>query len=260
MPQVFGLDRFGVVTKVSSTLAQVNLSDQSDILVRIGGQQYRSTSVLQINTAVSGAGGLDTGTVGHKKVWFIHFVLDGDDLAVVASESFTAPTGFSSFVWSGYFFFTDTSAISFVSKDTVQYSAYSTTATVTSGVYANALGAGFTTPNIPNSQWQLQGQVSIDEAGVVCQFNGVYCQWSAEDGDGTVTQPAVLNSVQGGIGASSGYLGTASFGPASWEFMTMIMPHVIVGGNTEFYVTPNITYGNPGTVGIRVTVSARRIV
>lgn len=75
------------------------------IVATVGGQQYRSIQNLSLNLAVTGAGGLDTGSVAANTTYYIHLVASSGSLALLASTSKTAPTGFTSFKYTGYAFF-----------------------------------------------------------------------------------------------------------------------------------------------------------
>lgn len=103
--QVLGPDLIQAVAKVSAT--QVKLPAGSRVTV--GGQQYATASDIFITTNTTGAGGLDTGTLGSSQIWYVHAVVSGGALALVASLSKTSPTGFTPFTWTGWVFFTNTS-------------------------------------------------------------------------------------------------------------------------------------------------------
>lgn len=104
--QVLGPDLIQPVAKVSTT--QVKLPTGSRVTV--GGQQYATTSDLFVTTSGTGAGGLDTGTLSTSQIWYVHAVVSVGALALVASLSKTAPTGFTTFTWTGWVFFTNTSS------------------------------------------------------------------------------------------------------------------------------------------------------
>jgi hypothetical protein len=110
MGQVFGQNRNGGMTVVSNTVVQLNLSTLNDITQQIFGQMYQSLTHLQINTALTGVGGLDTGTLSPFSTYYVHAVLSGSSLALVASLSKTAPTGFSVFQYTGFMFITNGSS------------------------------------------------------------------------------------------------------------------------------------------------------
>lgn len=130
MGQKLRSDQNGGLTKNSNTQVQMNLGTNSLILATLGGQQYASSSVLLINTGSTGAGGLDTGSVAASKVYFVHFVLSGSSLAIVASLSKTSVTGFSLSTFSGLAFTTNASSqVDFVGS----LSALRTTTILTSG-------------------------------------------------------------------------------------------------------------------------------
>ena len=137
MPQKLGADSVGTVTRNSGTQVQLAASSK----ITIGGQQYTNSAILFINTGGTGAGGLDTGTLGTNQTWYIHAVLSGGVMALVASLSKTAPTGFATFTWTGWAFVTGTgSTILFVSSDltnqkiVITYNAYTNSGAVNTSV------------------------------------------------------------------------------------------------------------------------------
>ena len=107
MGQYLSPDQAGTLQKNSSTQVQLNLSPRGWISSTVGGGQFYSSSVLLVNTGSTGAGGLDTGTLTAYSVYYIHYVLQGTALALIASLSKTTPTGYTSFVYSGHRFFSD---------------------------------------------------------------------------------------------------------------------------------------------------------
>lgn len=105
MAQVFFPDIIQNVTFVSTT--SVKLPSGSRITV--GGQQYSNSSDLFLSTASTGVNGLDTGVLGVHQIWYVHAIQNVGSLALVASLSKTAPTGFSTFTWTGWAFVTNDS-------------------------------------------------------------------------------------------------------------------------------------------------------
>jgi hypothetical protein len=140
MGQKLRIDQNGGLTKNSSSQVQMNLGANSLILSTLGGQQYASSSVLLLNTGSTGAGGLDTGSVAASKIYFVHFVLSGSSLAIVASLSKTSVTGFSLFTFSGLSFTTDASA-NILAVGSLSSLRTITTLTSVSGTYTTPVGA-----------------------------------------------------------------------------------------------------------------------
>lgn len=89
--QKFSEDKIGAISKFSSTVVKLAAST-----VTLGGLQY-DTAVLQILTATSGVGGIDTGVLNNEVTYYVYAVLDGSDAALVASESTTSPSGFTTY-------------------------------------------------------------------------------------------------------------------------------------------------------------------
>lgn len=87
--------------------AQLAGSASNPIVATVGGQQYRSIQTLNLNLAITGAGGLDTGSAAANTVYYIHMVAVSGSLSLLASLSRSAPTGFSSFKYTGYAFATN---------------------------------------------------------------------------------------------------------------------------------------------------------
>jgi hypothetical protein len=95
MPSIRGTDtQVTLISITSSTAIQISASVSSPFLATIGGQQYRRTTPLTLDISVSGAGGIDTGAVG-ANTYFIFLTVNLGGLALVASLSSSAPTGFS---------------------------------------------------------------------------------------------------------------------------------------------------------------------
>lgn len=113
MGQILQKDQIGKLAKISST--QVSLPSS---VITIGGQQYSSSAIV-LNGASVGVNGLDAGALGQTQIWYVHAILSGGSLALVASLSKTAPTGYSVFAWTGWVFTTDQSGvITITSKST----------------------------------------------------------------------------------------------------------------------------------------------
>jgi hypothetical protein len=88
-------------------LDNTDISLSSGSIVTIGGQQYVTQTNLNLNTGVSGTvGGLDTGVIAPFSVYYLHVVISGGLLGVVASLS-KVPYGYSQYGYTGWGFFTD---------------------------------------------------------------------------------------------------------------------------------------------------------
>ena len=64
---------------------------------------------LTLSTAVSGAGGLDTGTIAASTFYYVYTVVSSNAVKLVASTSVTSPTGFTQYKKVGAFY-TDSSS------------------------------------------------------------------------------------------------------------------------------------------------------
>lgn len=91
MGQVLRQDSIGEISKTSTTAISVAAS-----FVTIGGRQY-NTSSISISTAVSGAGGIDTGSIAASQFYYIYLVKTSSGVYGTLSLSSTAPTGFSAY-------------------------------------------------------------------------------------------------------------------------------------------------------------------
>ena len=83
-------DSIGTLSKQSST--EVRLSAST---VTIGGLQY-DTSILSCFTNISGAGGLDTGSIAADSTYYVYAALSAGEAVLVCSLSNSAPSGFTS--------------------------------------------------------------------------------------------------------------------------------------------------------------------
>lgn len=105
MFQFLGQDILTTLAKTSTT--QVKLPAGSRVTV--GGQQITNVVDIYLNTGTSGIGGIDTGSVAANKLYTVYAVPSLGTIALVASLSTTAPTGFTAYGFAGIF---DTNASS----------------------------------------------------------------------------------------------------------------------------------------------------
>jgi hypothetical protein len=82
-------DRFAKFTKTSNTTATLGS--------------------LTLNTAILGAGGLDTGSIAASTFYYVYTIVDSNSIKLIASISPTSPTGFTQYKKVGAFY-TDTSS------------------------------------------------------------------------------------------------------------------------------------------------------
>jgi hypothetical protein len=131
--QVLGPDVVNAIVKTSGTQVKLPLGSR----ITIGGQQYANSADLFVNTGSTGAGGLDTGSLGVHQVWYIHAIVNVGALALVASQSKTAPTGFTTFTWTGWIFFTDDSSQVALTANSTRWNTISYTPTMSGFVIGN---------------------------------------------------------------------------------------------------------------------------
>lgn len=90
MAQYFGKDEIGAVAVVNTTTVSLGPSR-----VLVGGSTRRNAATVQCDIATVGFGGLDTGTKVASNTYYLFAVKNGLTLALVASLSATAPTGYA---------------------------------------------------------------------------------------------------------------------------------------------------------------------
>lgn len=78
------------ISKTGATTVQ--LIAGSNLL--IGGQGYKLDSSLNVNTGVSGLGGIDIGAIATSNYYYVYVVVSGGSVGLVASLSSVSPTGF----------------------------------------------------------------------------------------------------------------------------------------------------------------------
>lgn len=90
--QVFSnRESIGALTKTGNTTVQLAAS-----VITLGAKQY-NTSTLSCDLSTSGAGGLDTGSLNLRSVYYIYAILDGSTVKLIASLNDAAPSGFTVF-------------------------------------------------------------------------------------------------------------------------------------------------------------------
>ena len=90
-------DRIGVLELVSTTVVRLGVHSSGQSWITVGGQQYLLDQQLDCDTAVSGIGGIDNGSLVANSMYFVYLVRSGDVFGLVASLDRDAPSGF---VWS----------------------------------------------------------------------------------------------------------------------------------------------------------------
>jgi hypothetical protein len=100
MGQIFFQDNAPEMVRASATtatLAATNLGQPTRLTV--GGQQYALSATLTLNTATTGFGGLDTGTLSNtNSIYYVYAVVQSGVIGLVASltSPSTGPAGFTS--------------------------------------------------------------------------------------------------------------------------------------------------------------------
>lgn len=92
MGQVLQADSIATISVTSATVITMAATTAQTI----GGGQF-PTSQLTCTTTVSGAGGLDTGSIAANTLYYLYLVKNFGIISLVASISATSPTGFAAY-------------------------------------------------------------------------------------------------------------------------------------------------------------------
>lgn len=92
MGQVLQADSVASISVTSTTV----LTMAASAAQTIGGQQF-PTAQLTCTTTISGAGGLDTGSIAASTLYYLYLVRASSTISLVASVNATSPTGFAAF-------------------------------------------------------------------------------------------------------------------------------------------------------------------
>lgn len=87
-----------IVKGSSTTVTLAATNNGQPTRITVGGQQYRVSTALSLNTATSGAlGGLDTGSIASNTLYYVYACTSSGVIGLVASTTgpTTGPTGFS---------------------------------------------------------------------------------------------------------------------------------------------------------------------
>ena len=103
-------EKIGTLTATSTTQVQLT----GDSIIKLGGQQRVLTSPTLL-ISVSGIGGLDTGAIAARTLYYVYAVYNGTIVGIVASLSSTLPTGFTRYKKVGVFT-TDASSLIYESQ------------------------------------------------------------------------------------------------------------------------------------------------
>lgn len=110
--QVFlNKERIGNLTKTGNTTVRLSPS-----VITLGAKQY-STGNLTCDITLSGAGGIDSGSVQASKAYYLYAVVDSGTVKLIASLSGTQPLGFSTNKKIGGLFTNGSSQVLTVSRD-----------------------------------------------------------------------------------------------------------------------------------------------
>jgi len=142
-------------------------------VITVGGQQFENESNLTMNTAVSGAGGLDTGAIAANTVYFVHAVNNSGAMALVSSLSETSPTGFTGFKKIGRFITNGSSEITslatYIKEGITNWSTYTPWDFSPTATTAPTFGAS---PVLNRMKWKqaldhylVEGDLELNVAG-----------------------------------------------------------------------------------------------
>lgn len=90
MTRFFGREILKKVNKVDSQTVSMDPGAQ----LRLGGRLEIFDSVVQLDTGISGIGGLDVGSVAQETFYYVYAVRSGSTLGLVASLNANGPQGF----------------------------------------------------------------------------------------------------------------------------------------------------------------------
>jgi len=97
--QFFGLETMTRLIKTSTTTVQL----PSGVQTRVGGYGVTLDTALNLNTAVSGLGGIDIGSIAASSTYYVYLVISSGVPYLIASLSANAPTGFLAYKKIGRF-------------------------------------------------------------------------------------------------------------------------------------------------------------
>ena len=90
MAQVFAnREKIGALSKTGNTTVQLSAS-----VITLGAKQY-TTGNLVCDITISGAGGIDTGSVAANSTYYVFAVVDSSVVKIICSLSNIVPTGFT---------------------------------------------------------------------------------------------------------------------------------------------------------------------
>lgn len=93
-PMFYGIAAAGVITIPASSETPVN--------IKIGSTIYTQTIDATVDPSISGAGGLDTGTLAVDTVYYLYAINDsGLNYVLSANDPFTGPVGFTEYNYLG---------------------------------------------------------------------------------------------------------------------------------------------------------------
>ncbi len=100
MGQIFFQDNMPEMVRASATTATLaSTKDGQPTRLTVGGQQYAPSAILTLNTALTGFGGLDTGTISNThSLYYVYAVIQAGVLGLICSLAApsTGPAGFTS--------------------------------------------------------------------------------------------------------------------------------------------------------------------
>lgn len=91
-------EKIGTLTKSSNSIVQLGSS-----IITVGAKQY-NTSILSLDTSVSGAGGIDNGSLSNNTFYYVYAVVNSGNVILIASSNKIIPTGFTKAKKVGGFF------------------------------------------------------------------------------------------------------------------------------------------------------------
>jgi len=88
--QVFkNKEKLGIFTKTGNTTGQYSSS-----VLTLGAKQYSSGNLV-LDTSISGAGGIDTGSIAANTLYYVYAIVDAGAVKLIASTNEQKPSGYS---------------------------------------------------------------------------------------------------------------------------------------------------------------------
>ena len=183
---VVTIDAVGAIVRGTSTVARVN------------------ASAVTVTTSVSGAGGIDTGSVANGNWYYLWLIYNGTTVSAIASLSASAPTMPSGYTYKlliGEFYYTGGAVVFFVSDGRRVWHSEQTCYLGSSTTYVQGTSSGgVVSPRAIALIINARSTTAVDlQVGIA----------SNSSGDGFVLAAVKQITIPGGSSMTAGYAGTS---------------------------------------------------